>query len=160
MIGFSLTGAVILLGFWMTQRAAEIRLVAGISTPYEFSWYNLSDMVLFTGFMLGGVLLVTRRIDWHRRLVYVAALCLMAPAATRWTLKLPYLDPLALDIATYAIIYPFLIALALFDRRTLGKVHAATIVSFVILAPVHISNAYIARTEWWNTVAPALIGAP
>jgi len=160
LLGFLLTGAVILLGYWMTQRAAEIRLANGVSRPYEFSWYNLSDIGLFAGFMLGAVLLVTRHTDWHRRLVYVAALCLMAPAATRWTLKLPYLNPVALDVAVYAIVYPFLIALALYDRRTLGKMHTATLISFCILPLVHISNAFIARTDWWNDIAPGLIGPP
>lgn len=160
LLGFLLTGAVILLGYWMTQRAAEIRLANGVSRPYEFSWYNLSDIGLFAGFMLGAVLLVTRHTDWHRRLVYVAALCLMAPAATRWTLKLPYLDPVALDVAVYAIVYPFLIALALYDRRTLGKMHTATLISSCILPLVHISNAFIARTDWWNDIAPGLIGPP
>ena len=160
LVGFLLSGALIPLGIWMAQRAAEIRLTDGFSRPYEFTWYNVSDIGLFTVFMLGAILLVTRHTDWHRRLIYVAALCLMAPAATRWTMKLPYLDPLVLDIAVYTIVYPFLIALALYDRRSLGKFHTATVISFVTLGTVHISNAYIARTDWWNDIAPSLIGPP
>ncbi len=160
LVGFLLTGVLVPLGFWMAQRAAEIRLASGFTKPYEFTWYNVSDISLFTGFMLGAVLMVTKHTDWHRRLIFVAALCLMAPAATRWTIKVPYLDPLVLDMAAYLVVYPFLIALALYDRRTIGKLHTATLVSMLILIPIHVSNALIARTDWWNEVAPTLIGPP
>jgi hypothetical protein len=36
LLGFALTGAVILLGYWIAQRAAEIRITKGIAYPYDF----------------------------------------------------------------------------------------------------------------------------
>lgn len=155
--GFALTGAMLPLGFWMAQRAAEIRQAAGNPRPYEFTWFNLVDITLFGGLMLASIILVTRKREWHRRLTYVAALCLAAPAATRWTMKVP-LEPLPLDVFTYVVMYPFLIALALYDRRTLGRLHPATVTCICLVVPLQIANAWIARTDWWTAVAPGLVG--
>lgn len=143
----------------MAQRAAEIRLTAGASRPYEFTWYNFVDITLFAVLMVASMVLVTRRKDWHRRLTFVAALCLVAPAATRWTLKFP-MPPLPLDIFVYLVMDPFLIALALYDRKTLGRVHPATLTCIAILLPLQVSSAWIARSAWWDAIAPGLVGAP
>jgi len=157
--GFALTGALIPLGFWVAQRAA-VRRTGTMEHPYEFTWYNVIDMTMFTVMMIAAILLVTRHKEWHRRYTFVAALTLVAPAATRWTLKIPNIDPFILDFAAYFIIYPFLIALALFDRRTLGKFHPATLASIGFIVPLQLSSAWIARSDWWNNLAPGLIGPP
>lgn len=156
--GFALTGAMIPLGYWMAQRAAELRIAAGAPDPYYGTWFNLTDLTLFSGLMLASILLVTRQREWHRRLTYVAALCLVAPAATRWTLKLPLLAPLPLDIFSYLVMDPFLVALALYDRKTLGRIHPATIGCIALLLPLQVSAAWIARSGWWSALAPVLVG--
>jgi hypothetical protein len=56
--------------------------------------------------------------------------------------------------------YPFLIALALFDWRAGGKLHPATLTSMALLVPLHVAGPWIARSSWWNAVAPGLIGPP
>lgn len=159
LVGFALTGLMIPLGFWMAQRGAQRRL-GTMEHPYEFTWYNLIDITLFAVLMIAAVVLVTRHKEWHRRFVFVAALCLVAPAATRWMLRIPGVDPFVLDIAAYVVMYPFLIALALFDWRALGKLHPATLTSIALLLPLHVSGAWIARSSWWNAFAPGLIGPP
>lgn len=156
--GFAVTGALVPLGIWMAQRAAENRKAEGFIQPYEFSYFNLLDMSLFALSMTAAIVLVTRHKEWHRRLTYVAALCLLAPAMTRWTLKLP-LDPLLVDVLVYAAVGPFLVALAWYDRRTLTRVHAATLTCVAVLVPLQVSSAWIARSGWWNNVAgPWLLG--
>jgi len=157
--GALLTGLMIPLGYWMAQRGAE-RRIGTMEHAYEFTWYNFVDIAMFAVLMIAAILLVTRHKEWHRRFVFVAALCLVAPAATRWTLQIPGLDPFVLDIVVYLFIYPFLIALGLYDLRMSGKLHPATIVSVGLLLPVHLSGAWIARSDWWNTLAPGLIGPP
>lgn len=157
--GFALTGAVSVLGIWMAQRAAERRF-GTVDRPYEFSWFNLIDISMFTLLMIAAILLVTRHKEWHRRFAFAAALCIMAPAATRWTLKVPGVDPFLLDILAYAVIYPFMAALLLHDRQTLGRVHPATWTSLALMLPLHLSSAAIARSAWWNCLAPRLIGTP
>lgn len=156
--GFALTGILIPLGFWTAQRSAALRMAEGMERPYEFTWYNFADISIFSLLMIASILLVSRHKEWHRRLTYVAALALVAPAATRWTLKVPGVDPFILDMTAYLVIYPFLIALALFDRRSLGRLHPATLTCLALLVPLHFSSAFIARSDWWNNLAPALIG--
>ncbi|OYX02541.1 MAG: hypothetical protein B7Z12_11920 [Caulobacter vibrioides] len=156
--GLVLAGAMIPLGYWMAQRAAELRIAAGTSDPYYGTWFNLTDLTLFAMLMLASVAMVTRKREWHRRLTYVATLCLVAPAATRWTLKFPLLAPLPLDIFSYLVMDPFLIALALYDRKATGRFHPATVLCVAMLLPLQISAAWIARSEWWSALAPTLIG--
>ena len=67
--GFALGGALILSGYWMAQRGGENRLAQGADQPWEFTYYNLIDISLFALLMFGAILLVTRHIDWHRRLI-------------------------------------------------------------------------------------------
>ena len=68
------------------------------------------------------------------------------------------MPPLPLDVFVYLVMDPFLVALALYDRKTLGRVHPATITCIAILLPIQISSAWIARSAWWNTIAPWLVG--
>lgn len=157
--GLALTGLMVPLGFWMAQRAAQ-RRIGTMAHPYEYTWYNFVDISLFAVLMLASTVLVTRHKEWHRRFVFVAALCLVAPAATRWTLRMPGLDPFVLDVVIYLVMYPFLVALALFDRRTMGKLHPATLTGIALVVPLHVSAAWIARSNWWNSVAPGLVGPP
>jgi hypothetical protein len=159
LVGFALTGLMIPLGYWMAQRGAQRRL-GTMEHPYEVTWYNLVDITLFSALMIAAIVLVARHKEWHRRFVFVAALCLVAPAATRWTLRIPGLDPFLLDIVAYVVMYPFLVALALFDWRTWGRLHTATLTSIALVLPLQLSAAWIARSDWWNAVAPGLVGPP
>lgn len=156
---FALTGALVPLGVWMAARAAELRRLAGNDAPYAFSWFNLTDIALFGGLMLASILTVTRHREWHRRLTFAAALCLAAPAATRWTIRFPVMDPLALDLFSYLAFYPFLLALALHDRRTLGRVHPATLTCAAVMVPAQLAACFISRSAWWASVGPGLFSS-
>lgn len=159
LLGFALTGAMVPLGYWMAQRGAELRTAAGAARPFEFSWFNVVDAGLFSTAMLASMLVVMRRPDWHRRFVYAAALCLVAPAATRWTLRIPYLDPIALDVVSYLLTYPFFVALCVHDLRTARRLHPATLTSLALVVPVQLASPWIARSEWWNEVAARVLAA-
>lgn len=158
--GFALSGALILSGYWMAQRGGENRLAQGAAQPWEFTYYNLIDISLFAILMIGAIVLVTRHVDWHRRLIYIAALCLVAPALTRWTLKLPLAHSLLIDLLAYVLVtIPFLIALGAHDHRVLGRIHPATLTGAVFVLPLQLSSPWVARSNWWNGLAPALMGS-
>ncbi len=158
--GFALSGALILSGYWMAQRGGENRLAQGAAQPWEFTYFNLIDISLFALLMIAAIFLVTRHVDWHRRLIYVAALCLVAPALTRWTLKLPLANSLLVDLLAYVLVtIPFLIALGIHDRRVLGSIHNATLAGAALVLPLQLSSPWIARSEWWNRIAPTLLGS-
>jgi hypothetical protein len=79
--GFALGGLMIPLGYWMAQRSAQARL-GTMDHPYESTWYSIVDITLFAVLMTAAIVSVTRQREWHRRFMFVAALCLVAPAAT------------------------------------------------------------------------------
>lgn len=155
--GVALAGAMLPLGIWQTVQAAGERQAAGMADPFEFSLYNLVDIVVFCTAFACAVFEATRRIEWHRRLMFVALLNLFGPAFSRvsWQASIPF--PLS-DMIPALVADVVLFALALYDRRALGRVHPVTLGAMVILIPLHAVSPLIARSEWWNAFAPSLFG--
>ena len=85
----ALAGAMLVLGLWIAVNAAARRQAAGMALPFEFSLYNVVDITVFSIVFGWAIYEATRRIEWHRRLMFVAMLNLFGPAFSRWTLKLP-----------------------------------------------------------------------
>lgn len=155
--GIALAGAMLPLGLWMAVAAIESRIRAGHARPFEFTIYNLVDITVFCGFMAWAIIETRRRIDWHRRLAFIAVLNLMGPAASRWFLVAPIPSPWV-DMMPNLFADIFLIALALYDRRMDGRVHPATKIAIAVLVPLHAIEPFIARSHAWNALAPTLFG--
>jgi hypothetical protein len=157
MAGVALAGAMVPLGLWQAVSSAAERQAAGFDRPFENSLYNLVDITVF-GIAFGwAVHAATRRIEWHRRLAFVALLNLFGPAFSRWMLLLPLPFPW-LDMGPNIVADLLLFALAWHDRRTIGRVHPVTIGAALILIPLHAAEPFIARSLWWNAIAPGLFG--
>jgi len=155
--GIALAGAMLPLGLWLAVVAIEGRIVRKIGLPFEFALYNLVDILVFSLFMGWAIVETRRRIDWHRRLAFVAVLNLMGPAASRLFIPLPMVFPWW-DMGPNLFADLFLLALAWHDRRTLGRVHPVTLIAAVALIPFHIVEPFIARSDAWNALAPKLFG--
>lgn len=155
--GIALAGAMLPLGLWLAVAAIEKRMAEGNPLPFEFAIYNLVDILVFSLFMAWAIFETRRRIDWHRRLAFIAILNLMGPAASRLfafaPLSFPWWDMLPNLFADAA-----LIALALHDRRAVGRVHPITWLAAALLMPIHIAEPFVARSAWWNGLAPNLFG--
>ncbi len=132
-------------------------MAKGFAMPFEWSIYNLVDIVVFATAFGWAIHEATRRIEWHRRLMFVAMLNLFGPAFSRMTLLVPLPFPLS-DMAPNLVADAVLILLALHDRRQLGVVHPVTKLAMAILIPFHALEPLIARSQAWNSVAPALFG--
>ena len=155
--GVALAGSMLTLGLWVAVTAAARRLAADVALPFEFSLYNLVDILVF-GIAFGwGIYEASRRIEWHRRLMFVALLNLFGPAFSRWTLKLPIPFPW-LDMFPNLAADVLLIALALNDWHRLGHVHRATLGAMLILIPIHLVEPLVARGAVWSAIAPRLFG--
>jgi hypothetical protein len=157
LFGLLLVGTIAVLGPWMAFAAGAERAAAGSVRPWEFTLYNLVDIANFAGFSLAAIATVTRRIAWHRRFMYTAAVNLVGPAFSRWTLKLPAEWPL-LDMGPNLFADLFLLALAMHDRKTAGRVHRATSIAIALTVPIHVVSPWIARSDAWNILAPWLFG--
>ena len=155
--GAALAGAMVPLGLWMAVAAAAARQAAGVTLPFEFTLYNMVDVIVFAVAFGQAVYEAPRRIEWHRRLMFVALLNLFGPAFSRWMLKLPVPFPWV-DMSPNLAADALLLALAWHDRRGLGHVHPVTFGALLILVPFHAIEPLIARSATWNTIAPALFG--
>ena len=128
-----------------------------VAKPFEFSLYNVVDILVFATLFGWAVYEAQRRVEWHRRLMFVALLNLFGPAFSRWMLKLPMPFPW-LDMSPNLAADALLLALAWHDRRKLGHVHPVTLGAALVLIPFHAIEPLIARGAMWNSMAPTLLG--
>lgn len=149
-------GTMLPLGWWMALYAARDRIARGQANPFEFTFYNVIDLALFTIAMVGAVLMVTRNVEWHRRLMYAAALNLVGPAISRWFIPMPVWSPMT-DFGPNILADLFLIALAIHDYRGRGRVHPATLLISAVMVPLHLVEPWLAKSAWWTQLAPALL---
>jgi hypothetical protein len=81
----------------------------------------LATIVVFP-VLFGSALLQRRRVDYHKRLVLIATLELVTAAIARW----PGIAPLG-PPAFFACTDLFLVALVLYDLKSRGRIHPATL---------------------------------
>lgn len=156
-VGVALAGAMVPLGVWQTVQAAGERQARGVAQPFEFSLYNAVDIAVFSVAFAWAVYEAARRVEWHRRLMFVALLNLFGPAFSRitWQPAIPF--PLS-DMIPALVADAVLFLLAFYDRRALGQIHPVTLGALVVLIPLHAASPLIARGAWWNEIAPSLFG--
>ncbi len=155
--GVALGGMMLPLGLWVAVSEIEEQIANKAARPYEIATYNFFDICLFGLFFAAAIYQASRRLDWHRRLVYVAAICVVGPAISRWVLFLPLPYPW-LDAAPNLAADVFLAALAVHDWRSLGRLHPATLLAMLVLVPWNFLEPLIARSGWWSALAPHLYG--
>lgn len=155
--GVALAGAMLPLGLWQAVTSAGERQAKDLATPFEFSIYNLVDILVFCAAFGWAIFEATRRIEWHRRLMFIALLNLFGPAFSRITLLIPISFPWS-DMAPNLVADALLIVLAIHDKRQLGRVHPVTLWAALILIPFHMVEPLIARSQFWNAIAPNLFG--
>lgn len=155
--GVALGGAMLPLGIWQTVAAAGERAAGGMALPFEFSIYNLVDILVFSIAFGWAVSEAGRRIDWHRRLMFIAALNLLGPAFSRIIFMLPLPYPW-IDMAPSLVADAGLLALAWHDRAESGRIHPVTLGALLLLVPIHAAQPFVARSAAWNAIAPTLFG--
>jgi hypothetical protein len=156
-LGAALAGMMLVLGLWLAGVAAGERMGRHEAGPFGNAAYNFVDIVLFCGLIGWSIREAWHRVDWHRRLALAAMLGLLGPAWSRLVLKLPPAFPWQ-DMAPSVLADLGLLALALHDRRTVGRVHPATWIAAAIMVPLHFAEPFIARSAWWSALAPRLFG--
>ena len=159
--GIALSALMVPLGVSLAIHAINRRIAAGNPHPFDTTLYNVIDITLFAVLMTASIASVTRHPDWHRRFTFGAALCLVGPAVSRWFLNpwimpVPQLSPWS-DLAPNLTADLFLIALILYDRRTLGRVHPATLWVCALLVPIHIATPFLTGSVWWRELAPSIL---
>jgi len=116
-------------------------------TPQFFLVMNLIGLSVFAG-LIAAAIVQRRETAWHQRLIVGANVLLMEPALGR-LLPMPLIMPWG-ELAMVPIQLGVLAIVARHDRRTLGAVHAATLVCMTAVVLTHLAIEMVART------APAL----
>lgn len=156
--GVALSGIMVPLGFALAIAAIERRIANGEAHPFDNTLYNMIDIISFTLLMTASIASVTRHVDWHRRFTLAAAVALVGPAISRWfyATPMPAFPPFT-DFAPNIIADLFLVALAVHDRRTLGRIHPVTLGCLIVLVPIHLLTPFAVSSAWWRSIAPALL---
>lgn len=154
---------------WLVALAVALSAVAIIVTTATDGVKTTSGLPESVGMFLqigsvswfsGLVLLAwrnTRRPDYHKRLIAMATIAMMAPVFARISRLFRDGGPPPFDSAYAASV--FIAALAWHDWRTLGRLHPVTLLAgggYLAFVAVRMP---IARSEVWNqTIVPVLIG--
>ena len=89
----------------------------------------------------------------HKRFMLLAALQMMEPAIGRLPLAPPSLGGQLLDSA---LSWLMIIPLVIHDLRSLGRVHAATLVGAIVTAGALLLRYAVWQTEGWQQLATTL----
>jgi hypothetical protein len=119
--------------------------------PMSFLVFPLGQILMFAAF-IGVGLWHRRRPELHRRLVMLATISLMAPAFGRF----PYVGKLPVVPMLLSVL--FVVAAAIHDKRTRGRVHPIYIAGGLITFLSGPARFALAHTEAWQTFARFLVG--
>ena len=159
MAGLSLATAMVIMGLIVNWRAFAGAMEAGAPSQrsYTLLFGGTQAMVLFAT-LFGLAIANIRRSDVHKRLMLFATTMILAAAVARlWRPVFggePGDVPMLVTSATVDVI---LVAALLYDWRTLGGVHAATMVGGVVLVGSQITRMTVPSTEAWQSLAPMLV---
>ena len=155
--GFALSGMMAPLGWALVIAAIERRIANGDVHPFDIALYNVIDITSFTLLMAASIGSVTRNLEWHRRFTFAAAVALTGPAISRLFLPpVPAFPPIS-DFAPNIVADLLLVALAVHDRRKIGRIHPATLWCLVVMVPLHILTPFAASSAAWRGIAPAIL---
>jgi len=114
---------------------------------------SLITIVMFAGF-LTAALLMRRRSDWHKRLMLLATMSLLAPATAR--ISLLFLDHIS-PLFPLLITASFVAWCWLDDWKKLGKVHKAYVVGGLLLMVSLPLRFALMKSDTWVAIATWLV---
>ena len=133
-------------------RAKVVEVPPGSPSPLVFLTIPLGDMVMFGSFVTLAFV-YRRRLAAHKRLMLLATIALLPAATGRLpSVFIPELGRWA-PLVFFAIADLFIIPMALFDRRVLGRVHPATVYGGLALALSHPLRLALGFTGAWLAFA-------
>ncbi len=151
--GAVLAGVVVVLGFTTAIVSARRNYAAGHAEALTFLAIPFGDLLTFSVLAAAGIW-YRRRSDVHKRLMFLATICLLDAAFARWPLAIVADGPRAFFGATDL----FIVAAVVHDLVSQRRLHPATIWGGVLIVVSQPLRLVIARTDPWLAVARALAG--
>jgi hypothetical protein len=151
-----IVGAMTMLRFGPHLAERGVNVEARLEFLSEIVWANIEMLICFAAFLWAAVV-YRRRPQIHKRLMLLASISTIPPAASRifdwpiWGLGNNALFPV---LGTLAL---FVGALGLYDLRSLRSVHRVTLVGGVIvIASFAVSSVVMPKTEFGRSVVYGL----
>jgi hypothetical protein len=154
-VGAGLGVLMMVLGVYVaiTRTAAGLTLVPPGSTRLAALSVSLATMIVFP-VLLGGALWFRKRTDIHKRLVLIATLELVTAAVGRLPGIFIPVGSIALGVAGLFIVTDlFLVAIAVYDWRSRGRIHPATLWGGTFLIVSQPLRGIVGATDAWASFA-------
>ncbi len=137
----------------ISRTAAGLTLVPPGVSPLGALTLSLGTIVVFP-VLLGAALWFRKRTDIHKRLVLIATLELVTAAVGRLPGIFIPLGPIALGpVGLFGVVDLFVVAIAVYDWRTRGRIHAATLWGGAFLIVSQPLRLLIGATPAWQSFA-------
>jgi len=121
--------------------------------PLQFLIIPLGDMVLFA-ILIGTALYYRRRLDFHKRLMLLAALNLLTPAIARIPLNFIQTGG---PLVFFGLTDILIIGCIAFDTIKNRRIHPAFLWGGILLIVCQPLRILIAGTDVWNRIASTLV---
>ena len=148
--------AIVVIGVWVAIESARLGHGPPDRHQPSFLAFPLANMVMFALFT-GAAVAYRKAPGFHKRLMLLATMGLVITPLARISrmLDLPFSPP---AIGGMLLSDLFLVALALFDWKRLGKLHPATLWGgglYLLSQPVRVA---VGQTPQWQSFAQYLMG--
>ena len=156
-IGVALALAVIVVGFAVSLDSARVGRTPPGWSATGFLVMPLASVTLFAGFV-AAALCWRWRADYHKRLMLIATMAVLVPAGSRFSRY--YLSGVLPPGPVGGMILSdiFLAGLVIYDLRTRGRLHPATLWGGAIMLLSQPLRVMLSDTPGWNQFAAWLIG--
>lgn len=145
---------VVLIGSFTGIKATELHRVPPFFTNAYFLALTQIEVVLFAA-MFAAAITMRRQTQWHRRLMLGATVLLMEPGFGR-LLPMPLLGPVAGPWVETAFQLAVLAIVMIHDRRTLGRIHPATLCSAGVIFAAHVVIVALSLTPSFIVFAESI----
>ena len=120
-------------------------------SPEQFIMLPLMDIALFAAYY-GLAFRARKTPDVHKRLMLLAGIMMMDPATGRLGLALGF-PPIGLLFH-----FGLIVALCVYDRRSLGHIHKVSWIAGLVLAARYVAFFTVGPTEGWAAFSHWLLG--
>lgn len=169
LFGIALATAFVFTGIMVATRTMQVGVELGLTNPAKtFAVFPITIMVLFAGFFAAAVANI-RRPALHRRLMLIASIMTMPPAAGRVLGQLVLEDdlprqimgaaPVSLAGGTIASLSAdvLLLTAIVCDWRMRGRPHPVYLYSLAIILSVQIARLPLSQTSAWRSAMDVLL---
>ena len=150
--GMALALLMLAIGFYLQLVNLKQGITVAGVPPLAFFGVAVADLVAFSA-LLGAGFYFRRRPDMHKRLMLLATISLLTPATARFALLALKSIPVPGLFIGWFMLDVLIVVCAVFDYRTLGRVHRATLIggAFIVLSePLRL---VVANTALWQQFA-------